>query len=526
MKKILIVSALLFAVIMSSCKKNDSDDTNEVTYSVLTYPITDVATQKIADIALGNGEKNYAFSGNVTLDPSKVYLLKGWVYITNGASITIPAGTVIKGDKTTAAALIVERGGKIHATGTASNPIVFTSAAAKGSRKPGDWGGVVICGRAKNNLKEMIIEGGPRTKHGGNDDADNSGELQYVRIEYAGFPLQTDQEINGLTLGSVGSATKIDHIQISYSNDDSFEWFGGAVSCKYLVAYHGWDDDFDTDNGFSGDMQFLLGIRHPKIADQSLSNGFESDNNSDGSTAEPFTTARFANVTLVGPIGQHPDFVNTSGTDGQYISGGGLFPNNGSRTGQFQSGVQIRRNSRISLQNSVIVGYPVGAIIENDKGSATQAAATNGGSTIKNVFFGGYTDNAADAKYDNTASAVSILGSDRNKTWKDVLSVNAKDETAGSKSFTHSYIMEASRNNVTKTNATELMLKNPIAITASYEPSSTANYGPSAGSPLLTGISTPTGFTAANYAGAFASDSESDNWTIGWCNFDPQNTDY
>lgn len=129
---------------------------------------------------------------------------------------------------------------------------MFTSEEAKGNRRPGDWGGIILCGKAKNNKSEMQIEGGPRTKHGGNDDADNSGVLSYVRIEFAGYPFQTDQEINGLTLGSVGSGTKIDHVQVSYTNDDSYEWFGGTVNCKYLVAYKGWDDDFDTDNGFSG----------------------------------------------------------------------------------------------------------------------------------------------------------------------------------------------------------------------------------------------------------------------------------
>lgn len=115
--------------------------------------------------------------------------------------------------------------------------------------------------------------------------------LSYVRVEFAGFPFQTDKEINGITFGSVGSGTTVDHLQVSYSNDDSFEWFGGSVGCKYLVAYHGWDDDFDTDNGFSGNLQFLLGVRDPRIADKSLSNGFESDNNSDGSDEEPYTTA-------------------------------------------------------------------------------------------------------------------------------------------------------------------------------------------------------------------------------------------
>ena len=239
---------------------------------------------------IGNGDQQLVFNGKQTLKKG-VYTLKGWVYICDGAELTIEPGTVIKGDKATKAALIVERGGKLIAQGTADAPIVFTSAQAPGQRRPGDWGGVIICGKAKNNQKEMQIEGGPRTKHGGNDDADNSGVLSFVRIEFAGYPFKADQEINGLTLGSVGSGTKIDHVQVSYSNDDSFEWFGGAVNCKYLVAYKGWDDDFDTDNGFSGKVQFGLSVRDPKIADQSQSNGFESDNCADGAQVPPYTTA-------------------------------------------------------------------------------------------------------------------------------------------------------------------------------------------------------------------------------------------
>ncbi len=209
---------------------------------------------------IGNGDQEFVFTGKQTLKKG-TYLLKGWVYIADGAELTIEPGTIIKGDKQTKAALIAERGGKLIAKGTATEPIVFTSEEAAGSRKPGDWGGIILCGKAKNNQTEQQIEGGPRTKHGGADDADNSGALSYVRIEFAGYPFQKDKEINGLTLGSVGSGTEIDHVQVSYSNDDSFEWFGGTVNCKYLVAYKGWDDDFDTDNGFSGKVQYGLSAR-------------------------------------------------------------------------------------------------------------------------------------------------------------------------------------------------------------------------------------------------------------------------
>ena len=534
MKKISLMLMAALAMLAVSCDdKNDGGDNggggsgsgNEEVYTTLgTQQSKDNAGNLLANTYdLGNGNQEYAFKGDVTLDASKKYLLRGWVYITEGSSITIPAGTVILGDKDTKAALIIERGGKIHATGTADKPIIFTSEQPAGSRKPGDWGGLIICGKAKNNLNEMQIEGGPRTKHG-SDDADNSGELQYVRVEFAGYPFKTDQEINGITFGSVGSGTKIDHLQVSYSNDDSYEWFGGTVDCKYLVAYHGWDDDFDTDNGFSGKVQYALGVRHPKIADQSLSNGFESDNNADAKTVEPYTTTRFCNVTLVGPMAQDGAFFNTSydvsnpGT--AYIDGGGLFPNNGSRLGQYQAGVQVRRNSRLSLQNAVIAGYPVGVIIENDKLAGTQENATNTGSTFKNVFLAGYQDNAADTKFGNkTAQSFGILGSDINKKWQDSRSSDGKTFTEGQKSFSHEYLLAAGRGNQFYATIDDLMLNQPNSLL------SNPNYGPKSGSPLLS-VAAADGFADSGFAGAFKSDAEADNWMAGWTSFTPQTNVY
>ena len=148
----------------------------------------------------------------------------------------------------------------------------------------------------------MQIEGGPRTKHGGSNDSDNSGIISYVRVEFAGYPFERDKEINGITFGSVGSGTQVDHLQVSYCNDDSYEWFGGTVNAKYLVAYKGWDDEFDTDNGFSGKVQFGLSVRDSRIADTSQSNGFESDNCADGAAVDPYTTATFSNITFIGPM--------------------------------------------------------------------------------------------------------------------------------------------------------------------------------------------------------------------------------
>ena len=271
-----------------------------------------------------------------------------------------------------------------------------------------------------------LIEGGPRSTHGGNDDNDNSGVLSYVRVEFAGFPFKTDEEINGITFGSVGKGTTIDHLQVSYSNDDSFEWFGGSVDCKYLIAYHGWDDDFDTDNGFSGKVQFGLGVRHPKIADTSVSNGFESDNNKTASTENPFTSCVFSNITFVGPLSQAEDFVNNT----SYINAGDINPNNGSKLGVFQAAMQIRRNSKLNCFNSVAIGYPVGLILENDKGGSTQQWASNGDLNLQNIVF----------------AQMGIIGSDKNKSFCDMYSNDGTEVDSTNVSFSRTFFLSQTGN--------------------------------------------------------------------------------
>ena len=439
---------------------------------------------------IGNGDAEFVFTGKQTLKKG-TYLLKGWVYIAKGAELTIEPGTIIKGDKQTKAALIAERGGKLIAKGTVSEPIVFTSAQEAGSRKPGDWGGVILCGNARNNQTDMQIEGGPRTHHGGTDDADNSGVLSYVRIEFAGYPFQKDKEINGLTFGSVGSGTQIDHVQVSYSNDDSFEWFGGAVNCKYLVAYKGWDDDFDTDNGFSGKVQYGLALRGSRIADTSQSNGFESDNCADGATVEPYTTATFSNITFVGPKVLDDKFANNE----NYINGGNYYPNNGSAMGKFQAAMQIRRSSRLNCINSVALGWPIGLIIDGEKGGTVQASK-DGLFKLQNVYFAG----------------MDAVGTDANKIYDDVLydAAGKKVIDANQKSYSHTFFLAQPGNKYFDT----------------WTPLVGADgYTPVAGSPLLGAASFTgwNGFDTVSYIGAFDG---SNNWMSGWTNFDPQNTKY
>ena len=439
---------------------------------------------------IGNGDQEFVFTGKQTLKKG-TYLLKGWVYIADGAELTIEPGTIIKGDKQTKAALIAERGGKLIAKGTATEPIVFTSEEAAGSRKPGDWGGIILCGKAKNNQREQQIEGGPRTKHGGADDADNSGALSYVRIEFAGYPFQKDKEINGLTFGSVGSGTQIDHVQVSYSNDDSFEWFGGTVNCKYLVAYKGWDDDFDTDNGFSGKVQYGLSLRDSKIADTSQSNGFESDNCADGATGDPRTTATFSNITFVGPKVLDSQFQNTT----DYITAGAYNPNNGSALGKFQAAMQIRRSSNLNCINSVALGWPIGLIIDGEKGN-TVKDAKEGKFKLQNVYFAG----------------MDAVGTDANKKYEDYLydAANKKDLDKNQKSYSNTFFFSEPSNKYFDSWASLV---------------GADGYTPIAGSPLLGAASFAgwTGFDTVSYIGAFDG---STNWMSGWTNFDPQNAKY
>ncbi len=207
---------------------------------------------------------NSDITQNTTL--SGVVLLENKVYVTNNSVLTILPGTIIRGDYSTQGTLIITKGSKIIADGTSSSPIVFTSNEDIGNRAEGDWGGLVILGNAVNNQPGGVanIEGiapTSNTQYGGQNDQDNSGILRYVRIEFPGIPLEPNKEINGVTFGSVGSGTIVDYVQVSFSGDDSFEWFGGTVNCKHLIAYKGIDDDFDTDFGYRGKVQFGLSIR-------------------------------------------------------------------------------------------------------------------------------------------------------------------------------------------------------------------------------------------------------------------------
>ena len=316
-------------------------------------------------------------TGTVTLDATKTYLLKGLVVVTDGAKLVIPAGTIIRAQADLSvtpknyATIVVERGGKIEITGTAANPVVFTSAKAVGQRERGDWGGLLIAGRAFHNLLDATsnnvqMEGfnnvsfdAGLAKFGGNDANDNSGIIRYLRIEFGGVAFEANKEINGLTLGAVGAGTELNHVQVSYSGDDSFEWFGGSVNSRNLIAFKGTDDDFDTDNGYSGLSQFGIAIRDSAYYDltynapssPSTSEGFESDNEATGTAnVKPYTNAVFTNYTMVGPVPVGSTYAQMNATT----------------RAAFRRGARIRRNSSLRICNSIFMGYRNFVLIDGD----------------------------------------------------------------------------------------------------------------------------------------------------------------
>ncbi|MFA6086449.1 hypothetical protein [Mucilaginibacter sp.] len=474
MKKILLFAALSVSILVTSCSKNTVDPDN-------------------GGGGGGGTETAVAVTGDITANTTwtadKIYLLKGNVFVTGNVTLTIQPGTIIKGDKATKGALIITRGSKIDATGTVDKPIVFTSSQAVGARSQGDWGGVILLGKAPNNAGTAIaIEGisdaTDKGKHGGSDAADNSGTIKYVRIEYAGIPLSPDNEINGLTFGSVGSGTTIDYVEVYRSGDDAFEWFGGTVNAKHLLAIDTWDDDFDTDNGFSGKIQFGLAQRLAATADVSGSNGFESDNNATGTNATPQTSAAFSNMTILGPK-ETASFTAINAN--------------------FQHGAQIRRNSSISILNSVIVGYTEGVFYDD----ALPAGSTVNSST--NLLSGS-------SVFANNLIAASNSKSNQIKATNAATLGLVTAKLTPNNTFSPDVYAAA-------------IYTDPYKFSADIAPAARAgvpNFLQVATSPALTGAVytdakvTDAFFEKVAYKGAFGTT----DWTSGWANFDPQNLPY
>jgi hypothetical protein len=299
------------------------------------------------DLGGGEGPVNVpsttTLTGNIntttTLTSDKVWTLKGYVYVTDGAKLIIQPGTTIVSDVAEKGALCIERGSQIIAEGTQSKPIVFTSGRPEGQRSPGDWGGIVILGRAKTNRSsEPIIEGGIGRPYGGTNDSDNSGVMRYVRIEYAGIAALPNSEINALTLGGVGNGTILENIQTIYANDDAFEFFGGTVNGKNLYAFATADDDFDFDFGYTGTITNGVAKRDPQFVDSGdAGNGVECDNDGTGSAAQPYTHPKLFNMILVGP-------------------------NVSTALANHNLGLRFRRSTQFTMKNSVVWGWMKGGL--------------------------------------------------------------------------------------------------------------------------------------------------------------------
>ncbi|MBN8863064.1 MAG: hypothetical protein J0H92_06820 [Sphingobacteriales bacterium] len=458
MKKVLLALAVVSAS-FSACVKVNIDDS--LTNNGGTGGNTDcndgTKEEKIICSKIITGQ----ITENVTLPKGK-YMLKGYVYVSNRAVLTLAAGSVIVSDTVSKGALIVERNSRLYAEGTAAEPIVFTSGKKPGDRKPGDWGGIILLGNAPtNHATTPTIEGGVNAQYGGSIAADNSGSLKYVRIEFAGIASDPGSEINGLTLGGVGSGTTLENIQVSFGNDDAYEFFGGTVNAKNLVAFATADDDFDFDNGYSGRIQFAVSCRKPDFVDPGdAGNGIECDNNAGGTTATPRTRPQLSNFTIIGPNSP------TAAANHNYSN-------------------RWRRATQFVLRNSILMGHPdAGFSMESDE-------------TLNDY----YTNNISEFK-NNLVHAENNPYRSNNSALVSAAMIKAKAESEGC---------------ITYTNIADIQLESPFY-------STNPNFLPKSGSPALSGtdFTGMTGFTAVAYRGAFGTT----NWTAGWTNWDPQNTVY
>jgi hypothetical protein len=320
-------------------------------------------------------------TANRLFQAETTYTLSGFIKVANGATLTIEPGTKIVGDfEVPGSSLFVLRGAKINAVGTAELPIVFTSERSSG-RQAGDWGGLIIVGNGIiNRADPTILEGtgtnattNPQVNYGGGtNNADDSGELRYVRVEFAGYATAADAELNSFTFAAVGSGTRLSFLQSLYGLDDSFEWFGGAVDGRNLVSYEAGDDHFDASEGYTGRNQFLIAFQsirpdaRPAAGSPSTDpQGFENDGCSganclSGQNSTPRTDAMFANFTFVGT---GPGVVD--GTSG------GI-------------GLMLRRGTTGHYVNGIIARWPRAAISVRDQTTIDRVA--DGSLLIRNVY--------------------------------------------------------------------------------------------------------------------------------------------
>lgn len=348
------------------------------------------ATPEAEPTQVINGETYYVQTGtissNVTLVASRKHLISGGLFVASGATLTIEEGTSIyAADDGTTPFLSIQRGGRINAVGTANAPIVMTTIkTVTGGADRGDWGGVVINGYGSINIcgsSDCTAEGeGGSGTYGGNNDADDSGTMKYVRVEYAGKILGTDNELNGFSFNGVGSETVLEHLQAYKGSDDGFEFFGGSANLKWAVSTGNSDDSFDWSHGWHGKGQFWVVHQDAATCD----NGFECDNWETDFNVTPISDPKISNFTLVG-----------------------------ADDGSASSGTRLRHGTKGKLWNGLVTGFATGVRV----GSECDAFVADGSLCVKNsaVFNNTAAWNNAgaietDMSYANTTDVVSLNG--------------------------------------------------------------------------------------------------------------------
>lgn len=289
-----------------ACVDKEDDNTNVYSGDTGFSSIDDI----VVEDGMGCDNNLCVLSGTITEDlkmtSENIYLLRGGVFIgddVNSYTLTIDPGTTIYGETSTDGMLAIRRNSQILAEGTADAPIVFTSSKEAGSRARGDWGGLIIngnatinaCGDGGTDFCEAFGEGGTGY-YGGTDDADNSGVLKYVRVEFAGTLISPENELNGIAFQGVGSGTEVDYVQVHMNADDGVEFFGGTVSAKHLLVTGAGDDSIDWTDGWRGNLQHVIVQQYDDNGD----NGIEADNNGDANDAEPRSNPTLANMSIIG----------------------------------------------------------------------------------------------------------------------------------------------------------------------------------------------------------------------------------
>jgi hypothetical protein len=266
---------------------------------------------------------------NLTLKRKKTYLLQGGVFVRDGARLTIKPGTTINCD--TGSFLVIDKGGRINAKGTAAKPIVFTSAQPVNQRRRGDWGGIIFNGNAPINVPGGSAQGeGGTGEYGGTDPEDNQGTMRYVRVEWGGFPISPDNELNCIGFQGVGSGGTFEFLEALNGGDDGFEWFGGTANASHIVSIGAVDDSLDWTFGWTGNVQFAVVQQRADgagVADR----GIEADNNETDFSLTPRSSPRIANMTLVGD--PDPTFTGSS------------------------IGMEVRRGTAGQIRNFIVTGF-------------------------------------------------------------------------------------------------------------------------------------------------------------------------